>query len=198
MMDVEEEKREQIRLQGEIVQFVRIREGSDMADFVERGLAFSMKLPKSQIMVLKESVASKSEDKPFFWIYRTRESDMNPWTGLVLAGPFDEEVQKETGLFDRDQRQRWFDRFLDPFGEGIKWVEEINHEEKFSLKVGGGEEVGLAEIWEALESGIERYKKARKDEERYRREMLSELPRKGIRGEAAGRIYGMGKKIGKD
>ena len=190
---MEERKEEEVerKLQGEVVQLVGIR--GKTVDFVERGMAFNLKLPTFQIMVLQRTVSPILESKPFYWIYRTRQSEVDPWRGVVIAGPFEKEVERKIDLFDKEQKQRWFNQSLNPLDEGIKWVDEINHGGEFSLKVEGGKEVGFAAIWEALELGVERLKEVRSREEQYEREMRRLLPSGGVPGEAARRHEEIGK-----
>lgn len=193
---MEEERREKRRPLGEIVQALRVNK-KGVVDFSEGGLAFAVRLPEQQIEVIGKLLSESSTENLFFWIYKTKQSDITPWQGVVIAGPFEEMIEKDVSLLDRRQKERWFNQFLTPFDE-ISYVGEIDITDEVSFKVSGGREVSFKTIREALKSALESEKGRTKDgegrERQYQREMRSQLPKRGVPGEAARRHV----KIGKD
>lgn len=152
-MEEEGKKEEMIRPKGEIVRFVRIRRGT--ADFAEGGnLAFNVRLPRLQLETLEkatEEVASaRLEDKPFFWIYRTRRDELSPWFAVVIAGSFQEEREKAIDLFDEEQKNQWFNQLLGLLDKDPREINEINHQNEFSLKLKDGKEIDFDTIWKTL------------------------------------------------
>jgi len=183
-----EEQRETLQqpLVGEITQVLNIKKEGGIVYFPGKGTSLAaVWMPETQVELIKKFLLEKKEkkEKLFLWIYKTRRTEESPWRGIVVAGPFGDQVEKNTALLDEEQRSRWINRLIDPLN-GITQVEEINVIEELSFKVRGIANVGFKEIWGALNKEAKRRKEGEKMERGYETARKRLGPMKGIRGEA--------------
>ncbi len=177
-------------LVGEITRVLRVK--GETIDFLEQQRSFSVRVPEFQARLIEEFLSEKEGDL-FLWLYKTRRTETSPWRGVIIAGPFGEELKKDISLLDEEQRGRWFNRFLTPLSK-IGKIEGINPIESLLFTIREGKEIGFEEIWQALSEEARREKEGERKAKQYDREIGSLISGKGISGEAAERH----KKIGEE